>query len=183
MRIPVLATLLLTLAVPALAEDSPTPAADTSALPAAASGLPAPMAGSDGVPDLPKGTVYLLQEVQLTGSEFSEAILLVERSITTFEDCEKARETARSAEWPAYHPQLRNYKGLPSRVEYRCVVAEQKLSAFRYKAPLEFYYLLRISDDNQLKLEHFKDYFSCRNVLGPRKDDRFCARMSQHVVE
>ena len=183
MRITVLACLLLTLALPALADDTQS-ANSTPAAPSAASGVAAAPAGSDGtggVAQLPSGTVYLLQEVEPNGSDFAEAILLEDKAITTLEDCEKARSEGQTTEWGFYHPQLRKYRGLPSRVDFRCVVSDQQLSAFRYRAPLEYYYLLSIDADSKLHIVQHKNFFACRNALSSKTADHFCAEMSQHV--
>lgn len=135
--------------------------------------------------ELPLSNIYLLARIKLNGTDLSQTALLQERTITTLEDCEKERTAGLTTGWQSYHHYLKTYKGVSYKVDYRCVVANQKISAWRSGAPLDSFYMVR-SGENRLRLEKYRNFFDCRDALQAKglkeSVDNFCARASQRLV-
>lgn len=183
----------LNLLLPALLAFAPAAfAADAGTLPAAPalnSASPSESSAGDdgGTPELPAGTIYLMTRVQLNGTDFGQVSFLQDKSITTLEACDKEREAGMTVGWGVYHPYLKTYKGMSYRVEYRCVVSDQRLSMFRYNQPLDNFYLVSTGQDSHLHLAAFRNFFSCRDHLDSHRQqqtlEHFCAKTGQRTLD
>lgn len=134
----------------------------------------------------PPSSVYLLARIQLTGTDFAQTAFLQDRTITSLEACEKQRTAGLTTGWQSYRHYIRTYKGVAYKVDYRCVQSEKRLSGWRGGESLQYFYLVR-SSDNQLRLKRFDNFFDCRDALSSRtlgdSIDSYCAKASQRILD
>jgi len=176
MRIPAFSLLLLSLALPALADDG---------APMANSGAGTNVDNST-MPTLSAHAIYLMGRVQMNGTELDRAVFWQDHSVTSVEQCDKLRIEGLATGWRAYHPYVRSTAGMSYRVDYRCVESAERMTAYRPGIPFENFYLIR-SGGNELHLQPFNGFFACHNAMAAHGEatsmESFCASTSQRTLQ
>jgi len=112
--------------------------------------------------------VYLVASVQLGGSNLAQSIFLHEPQITTLEACQEAvRVGQRDRDWQHYHHIFMRdrFQGFTGHLDYRCVFATQRFSAWNDRARYSHPYLISIDEHANLQVERMLSPAQCATRL------------------
>lgn len=142
--------------------------------------------GAESIPaeelvEEPKGYVYLVVRVKLTGTDLTQVGFMRHPAVTTLDECEAERNAGlMAAGWQHFNRGfLYTLKDFAYTADYRCVQTEMKMSYWRRGGGEGHFYRV-ITENGQLSVKEFDNFFACRRSLVKAENiDAFCARSTQ----
>jgi hypothetical protein len=133
--------------------------------------------------------VYLLAQVNFSGSNLAQAVFLHEPDITQLEVCEEARlKGIRERDWQRYHHIFMSHKmkGFTMQRQYRCVLSDQPIGVWYDKAKYDYAYLIKVDADARMHLRLTSSMAQCTGMLEKmpqaERERAHCAQANQKLL-